>query len=57
MSKNQAMNRGHALTLDTTRGDFYFEYVVKQEDLTDTSHNIVKFSADSTGTFVRTVST
>jgi hypothetical protein len=30
MSKTQANMRGHALTLDPKREDFYFEYVVKQ---------------------------
>jgi len=52
MRTTQANMRGHALTLDTKRGDFYFEYVVKQVDLNSTTHNVVRFSKDSHGTFV-----
>jgi hypothetical protein len=57
MSKTQANMRGHALTLDTKRGDFYFEYVVKQADLNNATHNVVKFSqnANGNGTFVGTM--
>ena len=42
MSQGQANMRGHALTLDTARGDFYFEYVVKQADLNNATHNVVR---------------
>ena len=44
MTKHQADMRGHALTLDTKRGDFYFEYVVKQQDRNSSAHNVVRFS-------------
>lgn len=55
MSTNQADMRGHALTLDTKRGDFYFEYVVKQADLNNSTHNVIKFSKGANGTFVGTL--
>ena len=49
------MMRGHALTLDTKRGDFYFEYVVKGDDLTNKTHNVVKFSKAANGSYVGTM--
>jgi hypothetical protein len=51
-SVNSQVLRGHALTLDTKRGDFYFEYVVKEEDLNNSTHNVVKFSKSANGTYV-----
>jgi len=55
MTATQANMRGHALTLDTKRGDFYFEYVVKQHDLNNQTHNVVKFVKGANGTFVGTL--
>jgi len=52
MSKTQANMRGHALTLDTKRSDFYFEYVVKQADLNNATHNVVKFVKSANGSYV-----
>ena len=53
MTATQANMRGHALTLDTKRGDFYFEYVVKQHDLNNQTHNVVKFVKGANGTYVQ----
>lgn len=55
MSSSQANMRGHALTLDTTRGDFYFEYVVKQADLNNQTHNVVRFTKNAAGIHVGTL--
>lgn len=55
MSPFQAMNRGHALTLDAKSGDFYFEYVVKEANLTNSTSNVVKFTKGPNGKYEGTL--